>query len=73
MLGPNTLSAEVSYFLLENTKLSVSLTNLLPSPLTPEGGDKGGRLVFEGTPKNCSKNKLSYTGKFLEAFFYSNP
>ena len=41
--------------------------------LGPEGGDKGGRLVFEGTPENCSKNQLSYTGKFLEASFYSNP
>ena len=41
--------------------------------LGPEGGEKGGRLVFEGTPKNCSKNQLSYTGKFLEAAIYSNP
>jgi len=41
--------------------------------LGPEGGDKGGRLVFEGTPENCSKNQLSYTGMFLEASFYSNP
>ena len=37
--------------------------------LGPEGGDKGGRLVFEGTPENCSRNPASYTGKFLESFF----
>jgi len=37
--------------------------------LGPEGGDKGGKLVFEGTPENCSRNPASYTGKFLESFF----
>ncbi|MEZ7853065.1 MAG: excinuclease ABC subunit UvrA [SAR324 cluster bacterium] len=37
--------------------------------LGPEGGDKGGRLVFEGTPENCSRNPASYTGKFLKSFF----
>ena len=40
--------------------------------LGPEGGDKGGRLVYEGTPENCSKNSLSFTGKFLESSFNSN-
>ena len=40
--------------------------------LGPEGGEKGGRLVFEGTPENCSRNLASYTGKFLEQFFKLN-
>ena len=31
----------------------------------PEGGDKGGTLVFEGTPEDILKCKESYTGKFL--------
>ncbi|NEU09850.1 excinuclease ABC subunit UvrA [Flavihumibacter sp. R14] len=31
----------------------------------PEGGDKGGTLVFEGTPENLVKDQDSYTGKFL--------
>jgi excinuclease ABC subunit A len=39
--------------------------------LGPEGGDKGGRLVFEGTPENCSSNNASYTGKFLESSFFN--
>ncbi|TSC97567.1 MAG: excinuclease ABC subunit A, partial [Parcubacteria group bacterium Greene1014_47] len=34
--------------------------------LGPEGGDKGGYIVGEGTPKEISKNKESYTGKFLK-------
>lgn len=33
--------------------------------LGPEGGDKGGEIVAEGTPKDISKNKKSYTGQFL--------
>jgi excinuclease ABC subunit A len=37
--------------------------------LGPEGGDKGGKLVFEGTPQNCVLHSTSYTGKFLESCF----
>jgi excinuclease ABC subunit A len=31
----------------------------------PEGGDKGGNLVFEGAPEDLAKQKGSYTGKYL--------
>ncbi|MES2432162.1 MAG: excinuclease ABC subunit UvrA [Bacteroidota bacterium] len=33
--------------------------------LGPEAGDKGGNLVFAGTPADLAKNKETYTGKFL--------
>jgi excinuclease ABC subunit A len=33
----------------------------------PEGGDKGGQLVFEGKPEDLLAVKESYTGKFLKA------
>ena len=33
--------------------------------LGPEGGDKGGRLVFEGTPEELIHCKDSLTGRFL--------
>jgi excinuclease ABC subunit A len=33
--------------------------------LGPEGGDKGGELVAEGTPETIAKAKKSYTGKFI--------
>ncbi len=33
--------------------------------LGPDGGDKGGQLVAEGTPEQVAKNPNSYTGKFL--------
>ncbi|MBU1118524.1 excinuclease ABC subunit UvrA [Patescibacteria group bacterium] len=33
--------------------------------LGPEGGDKGGFLVAEGTPKEVKKVKKSYTGEYL--------
>lgn len=32
----------------------------------PEGGDKGGTVVFEGVPEELIKEKNSYTGKFLK-------
>lgn len=32
----------------------------------PEGGDRGGNLVFEGTPEDLSHVKESYTGTFLK-------
>ncbi len=32
----------------------------------PEGGEKGGNLVFEGTPEEIIKCKASYTGKYLK-------
>ena len=31
----------------------------------PEGGDEGGRILFEGAPEELIKNKVSYTAKFL--------
>ena len=34
--------------------------------LGPEGGDGGGTLVGCGTPEEISKNKKSYTGKYLK-------
>jgi len=37
--------------------------------LGPEGGYKGGHIVFEGTPANCIKNSKSFTGKFLQTSF----
>ncbi len=33
--------------------------------LGPEGGDKGGRVIAEGTPEHISKIKSSYTGQYL--------
>lgn len=35
--------------------------------LGPEGGDKGGTLVFEGTPEAMIEQKEGYTGKFLQS------
>ncbi len=34
--------------------------------LGPEGGDGGGDIIATGTPLEISKNKLSFTGKFLK-------
>ncbi|MAW20830.1 MAG: excinuclease ABC subunit A [Flavobacteriales bacterium] len=37
--------------------------------LGPEGGDKGGKIVFEGTPEQMIKDNNSITGKFLKKKF----
>ena len=34
--------------------------------LGPEGGDKGGKVLFNGIPENIIKEKKSYTGQFLK-------
>lgn len=33
----------------------------------PEGGDGGGRILFEGTPEELIRNRESYTAQFLKA------
>ena len=35
--------------------------------LGPEGGDGGGKVVFQGTPEDCVKCEKSYTGKYLKS------
>jgi excinuclease ABC subunit A len=32
----------------------------------PEGGDKGGTIVAQGTPEEVAKNPKSWTGKYLK-------
>ena len=34
--------------------------------LGPEGGDRGGEIVAEGTPEEVANNNKSYTGEFLK-------
>ena len=33
----------------------------------PEGGDAGGEIIAEGTPKDIAHNEASFTGMFLKA------
>ncbi|HZU85841.1 MAG TPA: excinuclease ABC subunit UvrA [Anaerolineaceae bacterium] len=40
--------------------------------LGPEGGDRGGTLVAEGTPEEICKVAHSYTGQFLERYLRQN-
>ena len=34
--------------------------------LGPDGGDRGGTIVAEGTPEDVAKIKESYTGQYLK-------
>ena len=36
--------------------------------LGPKGGQKGGQIVFEGTPENIIKERKSFTGKYLKGY-----
>ena len=36
--------------------------------LGPEGGDKGGKIVAQGTPEDVARAKASYTGQYLAPF-----
>ena len=40
--------------------------------LGPEGGDKGGTIVAQGTPEEISKVENSYTGKYLKKYLINN-
>jgi len=37
--------------------------------LGPEGGEEGGQIIAEGTPREIAKNRKSYTGKYLREAF----
>jgi excinuclease ABC subunit A len=37
--------------------------------LGPEGGEEGGRIVAQGMPEQVARNKKSYTGQALAAYF----
>ena len=32
----------------------------------PEGGDRGGTVIAEGTPEKVAKNEASYTGYYMK-------
>jgi len=36
--------------------------------LGPLGGEKGGKIIFEGTPENIIKERKSFTGKYLKGY-----
>ena len=36
--------------------------------LGPEGGNKGGKIVAEGTPEQVARTQKSYTGRYLAPY-----
>jgi len=34
----------------------------------PEGGEKGGKVLFTGTPEELAKKKVGYTAAFLKDY-----
>ena len=40
--------------------------------LGPEGGNKGGKIICEGTPEEVAKCQKSYTGQYLNKILNKN-
>ncbi|MFH1714030.1 MAG: excinuclease ABC subunit UvrA [Candidatus Nealsonbacteria bacterium] len=59
--GNSVLTIEHNLDVIKNTDWIIDLG--------PEGGEKGGYIVAEGSPKEIMKNKKSYTGKYLKLSF----
>ncbi len=38
----------------------------------PEGGEKGGKIIFKGTPEDIIKQRGNYTGKYLKIEMHKN-
>jgi excinuclease ABC subunit A len=36
--------------------------------LGPEGGDRGGAIVVQGTPEQCAASEASFTGRYLKTY-----
>ena len=34
----------------------------------PEGGDKGGTVIAQGTPEEVAANPVSYTGQYVKKY-----
>jgi excinuclease ABC subunit A len=62
----HTLVAKGNTVLVIEHNLDVIKTADWIIDLGPEGGDKGGEIVAEGTPKDIANNKKSYTGEWLK-------
>ncbi|MFM7782708.1 MAG: hypothetical protein ACKO8J_06485, partial [Candidatus Limnocylindrus sp.] len=41
--------------------------------LGPDGGDRGGELIAEGTPEQVAKVKASHTGRYLALALRGDP
>ncbi|MEM8505826.1 MAG: hypothetical protein AAF716_22070, partial [Cyanobacteria bacterium P01_D01_bin.1] len=41
--------------------------------LGPEGGDRGGQIIAQGTPEDIAATEGSYTGKYLKEVLAQHP
>ena len=64
----NTLVNEGNTVIVIEHNLDVVKTADHIIDLGPLGGQKGGKIVFQGTPENIIKNKNSFTGKYLKGY-----
>ena len=37
----------------------------------PEGGERGGTVIAEGTPEQVAENSVSYTGEYVKKYLNS--
>jgi excinuclease ABC subunit A len=65
----NTLVDKGNSILVIEHNLDVLKTVDYLIDLGPEGGDEGGTIVAQGTPKEVAKSSVSHTGRFLKKMF----
>lgn len=66
------LSADGNTVIVIEHNLDVIKTADYIIDIGPEGGDKGGTIVAEGTPEEVAENEKSYTGKYIDAILKKN-
>ncbi|MEG2667800.1 MAG: excinuclease ABC subunit UvrA [Lachnospiraceae bacterium] len=66
------LSADGNTVIVIEHNLDVIKTADYIIDIGPEGGDKGGTIVAQGTPEEIAKNPKSYTGQYIDTMLKKN-
>lgn len=71
LLVLNTLIEKGNSMIVIEHNLDVLKTVDYIIDLGPEGGDKGGMIIAQGTPREVARNKESHTGRYLHKLMQS--
>ena len=61
------LSADGNTVIVIEHNLDVIKTADYIIDIGPEGGEKGGTVIAQGTPEEVAANPVSYTGRYIDA------
>ncbi len=66
------LSADGNTVIVIEHNLDVIKTADYIIDMGPEGGDKGGTVIAQGTPEEIAENPLSYTGRYIRRLLFTS-